>query len=88
MTRNRYIDLDVERAGIGRWVEPGDIEGWVEAMCWFDRHPDESVAMGLRARALVDEGPWNSLAFARGIDALLAALGTPQRRRATETTAA
>jgi hypothetical protein len=74
MTRNPFIDLDIEAEGIGRWVEPGDVEGWAQALRWFDQNPDASQAMGRRARALVDGPDWNSLAFARRIDGLLAGL--------------
>jgi glycosyltransferase involved in cell wall biosynthesis len=74
MTRNPFIDLDIEAEGIGRWVEPGDVEGWAKALRWFDQNPDASQAMGRRARALVDGPDWNSLAFARRIDGLLAGL--------------
>lgn len=64
VTRHPLIDLDIEALGIGRWVEPGDVEGWLEAMRWFDAHPDESEEMGRRARRLVDDG-LNSATFAR-----------------------
>ena len=74
MTRNPFIDLDIEALGIGRWVAPGDVAGWAEALRWFDRNPEASLAMGARARALVDGPTWNSLAFAQRIDALLAGL--------------
>lgn len=74
MTRNAFIDLDIEAHGIGRWVAPGDVQGWAEALRWFDRNPDASLAMGRRARALVDGPDWNSQAFARRIDGLLACL--------------
>jgi hypothetical protein len=56
MTRNRLIDLDIEKLGIGRWVEPGDISGWVEALRFFTDHPDAAVEMGTRARTLVEAG--------------------------------
>lgn len=56
MTRNRLIDLDIEKLEIGRWVEPGDISGWVEAMRFFADHPDAAVEMGRRARDLVAAG--------------------------------
>jgi hypothetical protein len=56
MTRNRLIDLDIEALGIGRWVAPGDVEGWIDAMRFFDDNPDEAAVMGRRARALVDDG--------------------------------
>jgi Glycosyl transferases group 1 len=56
MTRIPEIDLDIEGAGVGRWVAPGDVEGWREAIRFFDDDPDEAVVFGRRARALVDEG--------------------------------
>jgi hypothetical protein len=56
MTRNRNLDLDVESLGIGRWVEPGDVDGWVAALRFFDEHPDRAAEMGQRARRLVEQG--------------------------------
>jgi glycosyltransferase involved in cell wall biosynthesis len=74
MTRNRFIDLDIEAEGIGRWVAPGDVAGWADALRWFDQNPDTSQAMGQRARALVDGAGWSSLAFAKRIEGLLTEL--------------
>lgn len=71
MTRNAFVDLDLEAEGIGRWVAPGDVAGWAEALAWFDRHPDEAEAMGRRARRLVDEGGWNSQRFGARIAGLI-----------------
>jgi glycosyltransferase involved in cell wall biosynthesis len=66
MTRNRHIDMDIEALGIGLWVEPGDVTGWVRAMKWYDEHPSAAIEMGARARALVDAG-LNSRAFAQQV---------------------
>jgi len=55
-TRNPLLDIDIEKEGIGFWVEPGDVDGWSRAITFFDEHPDEARAMGLRARKLVDAG--------------------------------
>lgn len=55
MTRHPLIDIDLEAEGIGRWVAPGDVEGWAEALRWFEAHPDEAVAMGRRARTLAED---------------------------------
>jgi hypothetical protein len=63
MTRHPLIDIDIEKEGIGMWVEPGDVAGWSRALRFFHTHPEESKAMGLRARALVDGG-FNSHSFA------------------------
>jgi glycosyltransferase involved in cell wall biosynthesis len=75
MTRNPYIDLDIEACGIGKWVDPGDVDGWADAIDWFDRHPDESHEMGRRARALVDEQGYNSASFALRIHRLIETAG-------------
>jgi hypothetical protein len=56
MTRNALIDLDIEKLGIGRWVEPGDVQGWADAIRFFEDNPDAAAEMGSRARALVDHG--------------------------------
>lgn len=70
VTRHPLLDLDVEKLGIGHWVEPGDVEGWAKALHWFETHPDEAEAMGRRARETA-EARWNSRAFARELTALL-----------------
>jgi len=71
MTRNPFIDLDIEAQGIGRWVAPGDVDGWEAAIRWFQQNPDEGLAMGRRARALVDDQGYNSRAFATQIEGLI-----------------
>lgn len=65
MTRNELIDIDVEREGIGKWVEPADVEGWKQAIQFFEDHEDEAVEMGTRARALVSK--FNSKNFAKQV---------------------
>jgi glycosyltransferase involved in cell wall biosynthesis len=70
MTRHPLIDLDLEGEGIGRWVEPGDVAGWAEALRWFESHPSEAEAMGRRARA-VAEAHWNYTRFCDALSALL-----------------
>lgn len=72
LTRNPWLGIDVEREGIGRWVEPGDVAGWVRALQWFDTHPEEAAAMGRRARALA-ETRWNYRRFTDELAALLTA---------------
>lgn len=66
MTRNPYIDIDLEGLGIGFWVEPNDEEGWCRAIRFFQDNPDKAVEMGKRGRSLVDSG-WNSETFANQI---------------------
>ncbi|MBS0659724.1 MAG: hypothetical protein JSR82_15900 [Verrucomicrobia bacterium] len=76
MTRNRWLDLDLEALRIGAWVEPGDIDGWARALRWFEEHPDEAEAMGRRARALVDAG-FDSRHFAHQLADVLAEVCRP-----------
>jgi hypothetical protein len=70
MTRNANIDLDIEALGIGRWVEPGDVAGWTNALRFFEDHPDAATEMGRRARALTEEG-YNYRAFSNDIGRLV-----------------
>jgi len=70
MTRNRYIDLDIEAEGIGFWVEPGDVDGWVHHLIWIHDHPDEVAAMGFRARDLAERAYFSN-AFSQKIATLL-----------------
>jgi len=64
VTRNPWIDIDVERLGIGIWVEPGDAGGWRDAIRYLDEQPEVAIEMGRRARALVDSGVRSSRTFA------------------------
>lgn len=66
MTRHPLIDIDIEREGVGIWVEPGDIVGWSDALRYVEEHPQESLQMGRRGRALVEHG-LNSRTFAEQI---------------------
>lgn len=55
MTRNPNIDLDIEKEGIGIWVEPGDIQGWKEAINWYEANPEQARRMGEKARKLAED---------------------------------
>jgi glycosyltransferase involved in cell wall biosynthesis len=66
MTRHPLIDIDIEKEGIGKWVAPGDIQGWREAIQFFEDNEDEAWAMGQKARKLVDAG-MNSKSFANQV---------------------
>jgi glycosyltransferase involved in cell wall biosynthesis len=57
MTRNnlsRYV-MDIEAAGIGLWVETGDVKGWENALSYLIKHPTEAAKMGQRARRLAEQ---------------------------------
>jgi glycosyltransferase involved in cell wall biosynthesis len=62
MTRHPLIDIDIESEGIGRWVAPYDLDGWRDAIQFFEDHPDEASEMGRRARRLAEAGH-NSKSF-------------------------
>jgi glycosyltransferase involved in cell wall biosynthesis len=70
MTRNSLIDLDIEAEGVGFWLEPGDVEGWVDRLNWVQSNPEEVKAMGFRARQLA-ERTLNSESFSKQISTLL-----------------
>lgn len=84
MTRNRCIDIDVEREGIGHWVRPGSVEEWVTAMRRLCAQPAEARAMGDRSLALARRR-YNSRLFTQELMALCeqalapAAGGGPRR---------
>lgn len=62
MTRNQHIELDIEKEGIGFWVEPDDVQGWQWAIAYLLAHPEEASAMGKRGRRLC-ETKYNLEAF-------------------------
>jgi len=63
MTKHRQVNIDVEQEGIGLWVEPGDVEGWKRAIFHLLENPEETAAMGIRARRLC-ENRYNLNSFA------------------------
>jgi glycosyltransferase involved in cell wall biosynthesis len=63
MTKNPNIDIDIEKEGIGHWVEPGDVEEWKKILRWYDENPDQALEMGKKSRLLA-ERKYNSKAFA------------------------
>ncbi|MEQ8970044.1 MAG: glycosyltransferase family 4 protein [Coleofasciculus sp. C1-SOL-03] len=54
MTRNRQFSLDVEKEGIGIYVEPGDARGWQKAISYLLDNPQETQEMGQRGRRLCE----------------------------------
>jgi glycosyltransferase involved in cell wall biosynthesis len=55
MTKHRQVNIDLEKEGIGLWVEQGDVEGWQKAVSYLLEHPQETQEMGKRARRLAEE---------------------------------
>ncbi|MFQ3618995.1 MAG: glycosyltransferase family 4 protein [Cyanobacteriota bacterium] len=55
MTRSDYVGVDLEREGIGLWVEQGDVDGWRRAIAHLLDNPAETREMGRRARRLAEK---------------------------------
>ena len=75
MTANPFIDVDIEKEGIGFWVAPGDQAGWTRALTHLSNHPEQAKAMGEKSLALV-KGRYHIDRFARQLSAHLLKLGT------------
>lgn len=54
MTKHRQANIDVEKEGIGLWVEPDDVNGWEKAISYLLEHPEETKIMGMKARQLCE----------------------------------
>jgi len=52
MTKHRQVNIDIEKEGIGFWVEPGDVQAWKKAILYLIENPKETQEMGKRARQL------------------------------------
>lgn len=55
MTKHRQANIDVEKEGIGLWVEPGNVTGWQKAVSYLLKHPEQTKEMGKRARKLAEQ---------------------------------
>jgi glycosyltransferase involved in cell wall biosynthesis len=57
MTRNnlsRYV-MDIEAAGIGLWVDTGDVKSWTEALSYLLNNPEKANKMSQNARQLAEQ---------------------------------
>lgn len=52
ITENSYIDIDVEKEGIGFWVPEGDVHGWVSKINLLIDDPELCNTLGKRAFSL------------------------------------
>jgi hypothetical protein len=46
-THNPQMPMDIEAEGCGFWLEPNDVEGWKDKLCFIAAHPDEERYPGL-----------------------------------------
>jgi glycosyltransferase involved in cell wall biosynthesis len=54
MTRNPYIDLDIEAVGCGIWIDEGDVDGWAAALERLMGAPELREEMGRRGREIAE----------------------------------
>jgi glycosyltransferase involved in cell wall biosynthesis len=74
MTRNRHLGFDIEAENLGIWVDPGDVDGLINAITML--RDDESMRreMGVNARSFA-ERQWNYDRFSADIDMFMASRG-------------
>ncbi len=65
-TRNPSFPFDLEKEGVGIYVDYGDVEGWRRAIQYLVDHPDKAREMGERARELVRD-KFNYTLFSREV---------------------
>lgn len=73
MTKHRQVNIDIEKEKIGFWVEPGDVQGWKQAVSYLIEHQDEAQEMGQRARRLAED-KYNLEIFSRQLSHSLKSL--------------
>ena len=66
MTRNDYIDIDVDRIGMGWQIDAGDVRGWARALHEVEQDPVAAAEMGQRGRQWA-ETHWNARLFGDGV---------------------
>jgi hypothetical protein len=65
ITRSPWTPIDVEAVGCGITVEPGDVDGWVDAITTLS-DPDVRAEMGARGRRFAEE-QWNYAIFGAAV---------------------
>ncbi len=70
MTRNEYVGIDIEKEGIGLWVNPGDSQGWQKAITYLLENPALTQEMGRKARLLAEK-KFNLVTFSNQLAATL-----------------
>jgi hypothetical protein len=73
MTRNPFVDVDIEAIGCGRWIEVGDGNGWVREIEALLADPQRAQEMGDRGRAHAAQH-WNYERFSEELVAAVASL--------------
>ncbi len=55
ITKNKAIDIDVDKEGIGISVDLNDVEGWKKAISFFYSNPGQAQEYGRRGRLLCEQ---------------------------------
>ena len=53
-TRNPKFEMDIEKEGVGIYVDYNDVEGWKQAITYLYTHPEEARQMGHNGRNLAE----------------------------------
>ena len=53
-TRNPKFEMDIEKEGVGIYVDYNDVEGWKQAIAYLYTHPEEARQMGRNGRNLAE----------------------------------
>ncbi|HWA35298.1 MAG TPA: hypothetical protein VG737_14255 [Cyclobacteriaceae bacterium] len=70
ITRNKYIDADIEEAGAGYWIDFGDAKGWRNRAEGILKDSSALMTMGKNARRLAEE-KFNSNIFGREVAGII-----------------
>ena len=65
-SRNPGFPFDLEREGVGLYVDYEDVDGWKRALQQLINNPDEAQKMGIRGQRLMQER-YNYQLFSRGL---------------------
>jgi glycosyltransferase involved in cell wall biosynthesis len=69
-TRSPYFPFDIEEVGCGRWIDPGDVDGWSHALAELMSDADARAGMGAAGRRFAERG-WNYETFCDGLSELI-----------------
>ncbi len=75
VTRNRFMDIDVEKEQIGLLVDVGDVEGWKKAINFLQANPEKAAEFGRRGRLLAEKY-YNLEMFTEEVSKILKTLNT------------
>jgi glycosyltransferase involved in cell wall biosynthesis len=74
MTRTQGLGFDIEKEGMGIWVDPRDVEGWRNAIRLLRDDIGLRRQMGVNARRFA-ESQWNNTIFSTKLNAFLLQTG-------------